>query len=134
MTENEIAKIVVDVAYQIHSRIGPGIFEVVYEVIMEHELKKRGLNVKRQVPIPITWDGLKFIEGFKADVIVNDKIILELKSIEKLLPVHAKQLLTYLRLTNMRLGLLINFGEEFIKNGIKRIVNNLPEDPQESDK
>jgi len=127
MTENDIAKQVVDVAYNLHSRIGPGIFEVVYEVTMEHELKKRGFSVRRQVPIPIVWDGLKFVEGFKADMIVNDKVILELKSIEKLLPVHAKQLLTYLRLTDMRLGLLINFGEEFIKNGIKRVVNNLPE-------
>lgn len=127
MTENEIAKHVVDVAYTLHSRIGPGIFEVVYEVTMEHELKKRGFSIRRQVPIPIVWDGLKFVEGFKADMIVNDKVILELKSIEKLLPVHAKQLLTYLRLTDMRLGLLINFGEEFIKNGIKRVVNNLPD-------
>lgn len=94
---------------------------------MEHELKKRGLSIRRQVPIPIVWDGLKFVEGFKADMIVNDKAILELKSIEKILPVHAKQLLTYLRLTNLRLGLLINFGEEFIKNGIKRVANGMPD-------
>lgn len=128
MTENQIAKAVVDVAFHLHKELGPGLFEVVYEVAMEHELKKRGFTVRRQVSVPIVWDGLQFMEGFKADLIINDKVIIELKSIERLMPVHSKQLLTYLRLMNMRLGLLINFGEEYIKNGIKRVVNGLIDD------
>ncbi|MBL9185622.1 MAG: GxxExxY protein [Verrucomicrobiaceae bacterium] len=125
MTENQIAKAVVDVAYKLHTELGPGLLETVYEVLMEHELVRRGFSVRRQVPVPIEWNGVKFTEGFKADLIVNDLVIVELKSVEKLAPVHAKQLLTYLRLKQLRLGLLINFGEEVIKDGIKRVVNGL---------
>jgi GxxExxY protein len=125
MTENQIAKAVVDVAYKLHTELGPGLLETVYEVLMEHELVRRGFSVRRQVPVPIEWNGVKFTEGFKADLIVNDLVIVELKSVEKLAPVHAKQLLTYLRLKKLRLGLLINFGEEVIKEGIKRVVNGL---------
>jgi len=128
MNENEIAKVVVDASYHLHKRLGPGVFESVYEVILAHELKKLRLDVKRQVSIPIVWDGLIFDEGFRVDMIVNDLLVIELKSVEKLAPVHSKQLLTYLRLTERRLGLLINFGEELIRDGIKRIANGLPND------
>ena len=127
MTENDIAKQVVDAAYHVHTRLGPGLLESVYEVILAHELKNRGLRVLRQQAIPIDYDSIRFDEGFRADVIVEDKVILELKSIESVSGVHKKQLLTYLRLTGKRLGLLINFGEEFIRNGISRVVNGLPE-------
>ena len=129
MKENEIATAVVEAAYKLHTGLGPGIFETVYEVTLAHELRKRGYHVERQVPVPIVWDGLKFDEGFRADLIIDDCLLVELKSIQALEPVHGKQVLTYLRLTNKRLGLLINFGESRIKNGIKRIVNGLPEEP-----
>jgi len=125
MTENEIAKIIVDTAFQIHKRLGPGLLESVYEVILAHELKRRGLKVDRQVPVAIVFDGIRFDEGFRADVIVGDKVIVELKSVENVIPVHKKQLLTYLRLTDKRLGLLLNFGSELIRDGISRVVNNL---------
>jgi len=127
MTENEIAREVVDAAFQIHTKLGPGLLESVYEIVLEHELKKRGLAVMRQVPVPIEYGSIRFEEGFRADVIVEDKVILELKSVESLVPVHKKQLLTYLRLTGKRLGLVINFGEALSKNGIVRLVNGLPE-------
>ncbi len=113
---------------RVHRGIGPGVYEIVYEVVLAHELRKRGLRVERQVPIPIIYDDLKFDEGFRADLIVEDVVIVELKSIEALLPAHSKQLLTQLRLSNRRLGLLMNFGEALLKNGIKRIVNGLPDD------
>jgi GxxExxY protein len=127
MTENEIAKIIVDAAFQIHKRLGPGLLETVYEVVLAHVLSRRGLKVERQVPMAIVFDGIKFDEGFRADLIVEDKVIIELKSVEKVIPVHKKQLLTYLRLTDKRLGLLINFGSELIRDGISRIVNGLKE-------
>ncbi len=127
MTENEIAKIIVDAAFQIHKRLGPGLLETVYEVVLAHVLNKRGLKVEKQVPVAIVFDGIKFNEGFRADLIVEDKVIVELKSVEKVLPVHKKQLLTYLRLTDRRLGLLINFGSELIRDGISRVVNGLKE-------
>ena len=125
MTENEIAKVIVDTAFHIHKKLGPGLLETVYEVVLAHGLKRRGLNIERQVPVSIVFEGLTFDEGFRADIIVEDKVIVELKSIEKVLPVHKKQLLTYLRLTDKRLGLLINFGSELIRDGISRVVNNL---------
>ena len=125
MTENEIAKIIVDAAFQVHKRVGPGLLESVYEVILAHELKKRGLNVKRQVPVAIVYDDIKFDEAFRADLIVEEKVIVELKSVEKVSRVHKKQLLTYLRLADKRLGLLINFGTELIRDGISRVVNGL---------
>ncbi len=125
MTENEIAKIIVDSAFKIHVQMGPGLLESVYEVVLAHELRKRGLRAERQVPVPIVYDGLIFEEGFRADIIVNDKVIVELKSVEEIAPVHKKQVLTYLKLTDKRLGLLINFGAALIKDGISRIVNNL---------
>jgi GxxExxY protein len=127
MNENEIAKIVVDAAFQIHKRLGPGLLETVYEVVLAHDLKRRGLKVKRQVPVAIIYDDIKFDEGFRADLIVEEKVIVELKSVEKVIPVHKKQLLTYLRLADKRLGLLINFGSELIRDGISRVVNGLKE-------
>jgi GxxExxY protein len=125
MTENEIAKIIVDTAYRIHSKLGPGLLETVYEVILANALQKRGLKAERQVPIPIQFDGIKFDEGFRADLIVENKVIVELKSTESTLPVHKKQLLTYLKLTDIKLGLLLNFGTRLMKDGISRVVNNL---------
>ena len=129
MKENEIATRVVDAAYRLHSGLGPGIFEIVYEVSLAHELRKAGYLVERQVPVPITWDGMRFDEGFRADLIIDHCVLVEVKSIAALDPVHSKQVLTYLRLMDKRLGLLINFGEHMIKNGIKRIANGMPEEP-----
>jgi len=123
--QNQLAKFVVDAAYTVHTRLGPGLLESVYETVLEHELRKRQLAVSRQVSIPISYDDLHISEAFKADLVVNDALIVELKSIEKLLPVHKKQLLTYLKLSNKKLGLLINFGAPLIKEGIIRIANGL---------
>jgi len=125
MTENEIARVIVDAAYKIHTTVGPGLLESAYEAILAYELRKRGLHVDRQVPVPIVYEEIEIEEGFRADLIVAGKVIVELKAIEKVIPVHKKQLLTYLRLTKLKLGLLINFNEELIKNGITRLVNNL---------
>ena len=127
MTENEIARVVVDAACQVHKNLGPGLLESVYEVILYHELNERGLDVEKQVPIPVRYNRLTFDEGFRADLLVEEKVIVELKSVESMMPVHKKQLLTYLRLADKRLGLLINFGESLIKYGIKRVVNGLEE-------
>ena len=124
--ENDLSKIVLDVAFKIHKELGPGLFESVYETVMEYELiNEYGLGVQRQFPIPVMWKGIKMDLGFRSDLIIEDKIIIELKSIETLAPVHPKQVLTYLKLTGLKLGLLINFNEALLKNGIKRIVNNL---------
>jgi GxxExxY protein len=125
--ENEIAKQTVDAAFQIHKRLGPGLLESVYEVLLAHELRKRGLSVDRQVPVSIEYDGIRFEEGFRADLIVDDKVIVEVKTVQTVNPAHKKQLLTYLRLTDRRLGLLINFAEELIRDGITRVVNKLEE-------
>jgi GxxExxY protein len=125
MTENELSKIIVDVSYKIHVKLGPGLLESVYEAILYHELVKKGLKVERQKPIPVVWDDISLDIGFRADLIVEGKVIIELKSVETISRVHPKQLLTYLRITKMKLGLLINFNEALIKNGITRIVNGL---------
>ena len=125
MTENELATIVVDVAYHIHTRLGPGLLESVYHKIMVHELQKRGLFVEFEKPIPVIWDDLQMEVGFRADILVERKLMVELKSIEEVTRVHKKILLTYMRLTNCRLGLLINFAEELIKDGITRVVDKL---------
>jgi len=125
MTENEIADRVMDAAFQIHRELGPGLLESVYEVILARKLTDTGLVVERQVPVPIQFQGILFDEGFRADLFVEQKVIIELKSVERLQPVHSKQLLTYLRLTGCRLGLLINFGENLLKDGFKRVVNGL---------
>lgn|SRR5690606_7208666 len=125
MTENELSKIIVNTAYQIHYELGPGLLESVYEEIMFYELCEQGLKVERQKEIPVIWDDLKMNVGFRADLIVENKVIIELKSVEAIAPVHPKQLLTYLKLTDLKLGLLINFNEPLIKKGITRIANNL---------
>ncbi len=117
----------VDSAINIHRELGPGLLETVYEVILADELRRRGLAAERQVPIPIEFRGRQFEEGFKADIIVNQIVILELKSLEKVNNAHKKQLLTYLKLTGMKLGFLLNFGEALMKDGINRIVNGLEE-------
>jgi GxxExxY protein len=129
MKENEIAAVVVDAAYRLHTGLGPGIFEIVYEVLLAHELRKHGYSVERQVLVPITWDGIRFDEGFRADLIIDNCVIVEVKSIAALDPVHSKQVLTYLRLMDKRLGLLINFGDHLIKHSIKRIANGMPDEP-----
>ena len=123
MTENEIGTIVVDTVIHLHQDLGPGLLESVYEATLSRRLVKRGLRVQRQVSIPIEFDGERFDEGFRADIIVEGKVILELKSVEKLNPVHKKQLLTYLKLTEMKLGFVLNFGEVLMKTGIVRTVN-----------
>jgi GxxExxY protein len=125
MTENEISAIVVDVCYKIHVKLGPGLLESVYEAILNHELTKRGLSVERQKPLPVIWDEIVLDIGFRADLIVENKVILEIKSIEQVSNVHAKQVLTYLKITKMKLGLLINFNVPIIKVGITRVVSNL---------
>ena len=125
MYENEISTTIVDTCYQIHVGMGPGLFESVYEEILYYELVNKGLLVRRQAPIPVYWKDIKMEQGFRADLIVEDKVIIEIKSVEHVLPVHHKQLLTYLKLTDIKLGLLVNFNEKLIKHGIKRIVNNL---------
>ncbi len=125
MTENEIAKQIVDAAYKIHTTLGPGLFESVYETVMVQELTNRGLQVVRQQAIPVVWENVHMEAGFRADLIVENKVIVEIKSVESLAPVHKKQLLTYLRLADKRLGLLINFDTELIKDGIARVVNGL---------
>jgi GxxExxY protein len=123
--ENDIAKIVVDTAFKVHRVLGPGLFESVYETVLAHEIEQREFAVERQKVIPINYEGLVLDEGFRADLVVGDKVIVELKSVETLAPVHKKQLLTYLRLADKRLGLLINFGANLIKDGIFRVANGL---------
>lgn len=127
MTENDVAKQIVDVAFKIHTTYGPGLLESVYENIMAYELQKRGIRVRRQQGIPVIHETIKMDLRFRADLIVEDKVVVEIKSIEAIAPVHKKQLLTYLRLADKSLGLLINFNVELIKNGISRVVNQLPE-------
>ncbi len=125
MTENEISKIIVNTCYNIHVGLGPGLLESVYEEILNYELTKQSLKVERQKAIPVIWKDIKMDIGFRSDLIVENKVIIELKSVEAIAPVHPKQLLTYLRITGLKLGLLINFNEKLIKDGITRIVNNL---------
>jgi GxxExxY protein len=127
MTENEIAKVVVDCAYKVHTTLGPGLLESVYESVLAFELGKHSVKVERQKPLPVVYENVRLEEGFRADLMVSDKVIVELKSVEEVAPVHKKQLLTYLRLADKRLGLLINFGVARIKDGITRIVNGLSE-------
>jgi len=125
MTENEIAKIIVDLCFKIHKVLGPGLLESVYEEVLVYELKKFGFAVLRQTGIPVIYENIKLDIGFKADLIIENLVIFELKSVENLLPVHKKQLLAYLKLTNKKLGLLINFNENLIKNRIIRIANGM---------
>lgn len=125
MTENEIATLTVNACLEIHKELGPGLFEKVYEAVLANSLQREGLNVQRQVAVPISFQGQTIDEGFRADLIVGDKVLVELKSIEALAAVHKKQVLTYLKLSGIRLGLLINFGGSLLKGNIHRLCNGL---------
>ena len=118
----------VDAAVQVDRELGPGLLETVYEVVLAKELERRGLRVERQVPVPILYGGARFEEGFRADIIVEGKVIVELKSVEQLSKVHAKQVFTYLKLRGVKLGFVLNFGANLTKDGIERVVNGLPEE------
>ena len=117
---------IVDAAYKIHLGLGPGLLEPVYEAVLAKSLERSGLKVERQKAVTFNYDGMVFDEGFRLDLVVADAVLVELKSVEKLAPVHSKQVLTYLRLMDLRVGLLINFGVPTLKEGLHRIVNNLP--------
>jgi GxxExxY protein len=125
MTENEAGTIIIDVAVAIHRRTGPGLLESVYEAILVAELRKRGLHVERQAPVPIAYDGQVFKEGFRADLLVERKVIVELKSVDRVMPAHRKQVQTYLRLSGCKLGYLLNFGAPLMKSGIYRCANGI---------
>lgn len=125
MHENDIAKIVVDAAYKIHTHLGPGLLESAYQAILVYELRKHSLKVETLVPMPVKYEGISVETGYRADIVVEDLVILELKSVEVVADVHKKQLLTYLKASGKRLGLLINFGAPYIRQGITRIVNGL---------
>ena len=125
MTENEISKLIVDLCFKIHKQYGPGLFESVYEEIFHFEWLKNGIAIKRQHPVPLIHEEIRMEVGFRADFIIDDKVIVELKSIEALADIHYKQVQTYLKLTGLKLGLLVNFNVSLIKNGIQRVVNNL---------
>jgi GxxExxY protein len=133
MTENEIAKRVLDASFVVHTKLGSGLLESVYEVVLAHELRKPGALVERQKPMPITYDGILFEEGYRADLLVESKVIVELKSVAALSAVHSKQVLTQLRLSGFKLGLLINFGKAHLRNGIKRIINGQLEEENPPD-
>jgi GxxExxY protein len=125
MTENEISVIIVDSAFKVHTTLGPGLLESVYEAVLAFELEKRGVRILRQKGIPVVYGDIRLDLGFRADIIVEEKVVIEIKSVEAIAPVHPKQLRTYLRLMDLRLGILINFNVELIKHGIKRVVNGL---------
>ena len=127
MTENEVAREIVDAAYRIHVELGPGLLESVYETVLASELARRGLSVVRQQAVKVQFNGQVFDEGFRADLVVEELVIVELKSVEQLHPVHKKQVKTYLKLSGKRLGLLINFGSALFKEGVSRVVLGLPE-------
>ncbi|MGH7766954.1 MAG: GxxExxY protein [Candidatus Binatia bacterium] len=128
MTENEISKVILDAAIAVHKELGPGLLESVYEIVLAYEIKQRGLSVNRQVPIAIRYKGMTFDEAFCADIIVDKKVIVELKSVAQISEAHKKQVQTYLRLTGCKLGFLLNFGEALLKRGITRVVNGLKDD------
>lgn len=125
MPENELSRIVFDCALRVHQNLGPGLLESAYEECLFYELKKTGIEVQKQKPLPLVYEEIKLDIGYRIDLIVENKLIVEIKSVESLNDVHFAQLLTYLKLTDCKLGLLINFNVNLIKNGIKRIVNNL---------
>ncbi|HTQ29724.1 MAG TPA: GxxExxY protein [Opitutaceae bacterium] len=127
MRRNEISGAMVDVAYQLHSNLGPGLLESVYEELLAYELARRSLKVERQKPVPVFYDGNKIDLGFRADLVVEDIVLVELKSVEMLAPVRKKQVLTYLKISGLKLGLLMNFGTPLIKDGIVRMADGLPE-------
>ena len=124
---NQISGAIVDLSVKIHQQLGPGLLESVYHRILAYELRRAGFEVETEVPVPVEWDGHVIDDSFRADLIVNHAVLVELKSVENLLPVHKKQTLTYIKLAKLNLGLLINFGAPLLKDGVHRIVNNLPE-------
>ena len=126
MDVEALATIAIDCGFKLHSQLGPGLLESAYEAVMAHSLAKRSLAVERQRPVPVTYDGVAVDEGFRLDLLVEGKLLIELKSVERLAPVHGKQVLTYLRLMNLSLGLLMNFGAPTFREGCKRVVNNHP--------
>ncbi len=130
MTHNELSSIIISTAIDIHRKLGPGLLESVYLAVLEYELKKRGLVVQKEVPVPVQWDNLCLEIGFRADLIVEGMVLIELKSVEQVAAVHKKQVLTYIKLTDLRLGLLVNFGAELLKHGITRIINGTIEGEQ----
>ena len=121
--KEEVSRIVVDCAFHLHKELGPGLLESVYEVVLAKRLEQAGLKVERQKSVPIMIDGMKFSEGFRADLLIEESLLVELKSVENIQPIHSKQVLTYLRLLDLPIGLLINFGAETFKEGVKRVVN-----------
>lgn len=125
MTENELSKIVFECALKVHQNLGPGLLENAYEECLFYELKKTGLDIEKQKALPLIYEEVRLDIGYRLDIIVENKLILEIKSVEALNDIHFAQLLTYLKLTNCKLGMLINFNVNLIKNGIKRVVNNL---------
>lgn len=125
MNENDVAKVIVDACYRIHVRLGPGLFESVYERILQYEIERQGLLVERQHPVTIQYDELTIPDGFRADLIIEKNVIVEVKALEALAPVHKKQLVTYLKLSGLKLGLLVNFGVPLIKDGIIRVANGI---------
>jgi GxxExxY protein len=127
VTENEIANQIVDASFRIHTSLGPGLLESVYEAVTGQELTRRGLHTERQQALPVVWENIHLEAGFRVDLMVENKVVVEIKSVEAIAPVHRKQLLTYLRLANKRLGILINFNVDLIKDGIARVVNGLAE-------
>lgn len=127
MNENEIGTVILEAVISVHRDLGPGLLETVYEISLAHELAERGLRVERQVPVAITYKGIRFDEGFRADLIVEKKVVVELKSVERVTAAHKKQIQTYLRLTGCKLGYLLNFGDAILKTGITRCVNGLEE-------
>ena len=130
MEINSITGTIIEEGIKIHNDLGPGLLESVYEELLSFRLNKRGFNVRRQVPIPVFYEEVRMDIGFRADLIIDNTVIIEIKSVETIAPVHHKQVLTYLKLTDLSVGLLINFNEALLKNGIKRIVNNyIPADP-----
>jgi GxxExxY protein len=130
MHENEIAREIVDSAIKVHSALGPGLLESAYERCLEHELSLRGLECKAQVPFPVRYKGTSIDVGYRVDLLVSDRVVIELKVVEKLLPIHASQLLTYLRLSRCKLGLVLNFNTVHMRDGIKRVVNGLDLQPK----
>jgi len=127
VTENEIAKHIVDAAFRVHTSLGPGLLESVYEAVLAQELTRRGLRAERQQALPVVWENVHLEAGFRVELMVENEVIVEIKSVEAIAPVHRKQMLTYLRLANKRLGILINFDVDLIKDGIARVVNGLAE-------
>jgi len=127
MRENDIGTKIIETSISVHRELGPGLLESVYEVVLARELINLGLKVERQVPVPIIYKGVTFNEGFRADLIVEQKVLVELKSVERILSAHKKQVQTYLKLTRLKLGYLLNFGDDVLKSGITRCVNGLDE-------